>query len=212
MDKRSEAEDVPSDNKSKIKGDRVKYAAIHLLIMAVPKDKKGRAKESYGSVAHFATWISNFLFFLRNQLIMRVGVEYLMENLDQLVNRNELPTTTGALRVIKMFNSAINSAYQPIFEQILGQPQLYQAFNLINRLDFKVRIMSNYAGNRTMPIQALITLIEEKFFQVKIIGAQDNEETDSLEYIAIFNDEKLMACSEAWDQRLHEVDKNMLYM
>ena len=143
---------------------------------------------------------------------MTVGVDYLKENLDQLVNHNDLPTSAGAQRYLKMFNPAINSAFESVFEKILKSPVMYSTFNLLNKFELKARMLSNFSSERTLPIVALIALIEDKFNEVKILGAQDGEETDSLDYIALFHEDKLLACSEAWDQRLHEVDKNMLYI
>ena len=111
-----------------------------------------------------------------------------------------------------MFNSAMNSAFEPIFEKILQTPHMFSAFNLLNKFELKARMLSNYEQEHTLPIVALIALIEDKFNEVKILGAQDGDETDSLDYIALFHSSKLLACSEAWDQRLHEIDKNMLYL
>ena len=77
---------------------------------------------------------------------------------------------------------------------------MYFGFNLLNQFELKARMLSNFAMNRTLSIVALIALIEDKFNKFKILGAQDGEETDSLDYIALFHEDKLLACSEAWDQ------------
>ena len=70
-----------------------------------------------------------------------------------------------------MFNSAINSALESVFEKILKSPVMYSTFNLLNKFELKARMLSNFSSERTLPIVALIALIEDKFNEVKILGA-----------------------------------------
>lgn len=57
----------------------------------------------------------------------------------------------------------------------------------------------------------LIHLLEDEFNEVKVIGTRDGEEVDCLEHIAFFYEDRLLACSDSWDEKIHEVDKNLLY-
>lgn len=45
-----------------------------------------------------------------------------------------------------------------------------------------------------------------------MVGAQEDEEIDSLEHVALFHQEKLFACSPSWANKLEEVDKSLLHL
>jgi len=57
-----------------------------------------------------------------------------------------------------------------------------------------------------------LTNLLNKFSEIKVVGAQDDEEIDSLEHVALFHKEKLFVCSPSWANKLEETDKNMLYL
>jgi len=142
---------------------------------------------------------------------MRIGVEYIKENLDQLVNGNADAAQPDAKRIIQGLNSAIHASVGPVFENILQRPEVCRVFALTNYLGLKSRLVTNFAYNKIIQMRNLIHLLEDEFAEVKIVGTRDGEEVDCLEHIAFFYEDRLLACSDSWDEKIHEVDKNLLY-
>lgn len=51
-----------------------------------------------------------------------------------------------------------------------------------------------------------------KFSNIKVFGAGDDGEVDSLEHVALFDGDQLLACSKSWHQTIHQVDKTLLHI
>lgn len=65
----------------------------------------------------------NYPELFRNLLVMKLGVNYIVENLGNLVNHNITPFVPSAQQAIAGLNLAIKSCFEPLFTHVFnGRP------------------------------------------------------------------------------------------
>lgn len=73
-------------------------------------------------------------------------------------------------------------------------------------------LLSNFSSQSLVDSKQFIQSILKQFAEIKVIGAQENEEIDSLEHVALFHRDKLLTCSPSWDAKIHETDQVFLQL
>jgi hypothetical protein len=103
----------------------------------------------------------------------------------------------------------MRACFEPVFENF---PQIIDSYKLLKFFNFKKNLVTNYFPVSIVEAKAFIQNILEKFSQISVLGALEDEEIDSLEHLALFHEDKLLTCSPCWDSKIHEVDKTLLYL
>ena len=111
--------------------------------------------------------------------------------------------------IMKTLNSAMRACFEQVFENF---PQIIDSYKLLKFFNFKKNLVTNYFPVSIVEAKAFIQNVLEKFSQISVLGALEDEEIDSLEHLALFHHGKLLTCSPSWDSKIHEVDKTLLYL
>ena len=82
----------------------------------------------------------------------------------------------------------------------------------MQNVNLKRTIVSNYMPNALKDSLDFVTEVLNKFNEIKVIGAQEDEEIDSLEHVALYHKDKLFACSPSWQNKIDQKDKSLIHI